>query len=82
MAQDIGPDVTTATVVPSEGSIVVVTPEGAFVFVCGQDKGGWNLIMANVLVGLGFYKVTSQVPMHLIDPFDNHQSYILVKPLG
>jgi hypothetical protein len=82
MAQDFGPDVTTATVVPAEGVITIITPEGAFAFVCGRDRSGWNLIMANVLVGLGFYRVTSQVPGYLIDPFEDQQSHVVVKPLG
>jgi hypothetical protein len=80
MAQSVAPGVDTAVVVPSEGIITVITPdEGTFAFVCGHDRAGWNLVMANVLVGLGFFRVTSLVPAHLIDPLKVNQSYVVEK---
>lgn len=70
LARDYRPDAGFTLVIPSEGTILVntVANDNAVVtFVCRQDRKGWGLVIANILVGLGFYKTTSDVPGQLQD---------------
>ena len=76
-AHDYRPDVTRVIVIPGRREVVAFIGESLTTFECASI-----LMLSDVLIGLGIFKGTSDVPMKYTNQdAPAHEQYIIEKPL-